>query len=115
MTTTSTGPEAMGARTGGKDELRKWNWGAFFWTWIWAGGHGLRLQAFIGFVVSLFIPLAPNIYFGVQGNRLAWEKGTYSSKEELRARERRWAWAAAIFYGVIAVVIVILVLSGAFE
>jgi hypothetical protein len=100
---------------GGKDELRKWNWGAFFWTWIWAAGHGLRGEAAIGFFVGLFVPLAPNIYFAVKGNRLAWEKGTYSSKEELRAKERRWAWAAAIFYGLIAIVILIALLTGGFE
>ena len=98
-----------------KDELDKWNWGAFFWTWIWAFGHRVWAQGAVGFVVSIFVPLAPNIYFALKGNRLAWEHGSYSTKEELRARERRWAWAAAIFYGAIAAILVLLVLVGAFD
>ncbi len=30
MSTTSTDPDAVGTTTG-KDELDKWNWGAFLW------------------------------------------------------------------------------------
>lgn len=107
---TMTSPTASG-----KDELLKWNWAAFFWTWIWAFGHRLWLQGLIGLVVGIFVPLAPNIYFALKGNRLAWENGTYSSREELRTRERRWAWAAAILYAAIAVILVLVVLAGGFE
>ncbi len=114
MSTTSSDSDAVGTTTG-KDELDKWNWGAFFWTWIWALGHRLWGQALIGFVVSIFVPIAPNIYFALKGNRLAWQTGIYGAREELRARERRWAWAAAIFYGAIAVIIVLAVVAGVFE
>ena len=98
-----------------KDELHKWNWGAFFWTWIWALAHRLWGQAAIGLVVSLVVPLAPNIYFALKGNRLAWERGTYASKEELRARQRRWAWAALAFYSAIVALLGLLVVLGVFE
>jgi hypothetical protein len=98
-----------------KAEVDKWNWGAFFWTWIWALGHRLWRQAVIGFVVGAFVPLAPNLYFGLRGNRLAWESGGFSSPEELRARQRRWAWGALFFYSAVVLVLGLLVVLGVFE
>ena len=95
--------------SGGKDELDKWNWGAFLWTWIWAFGHRRWGQGLLWLVVSFFIPLVANVYLGVKGNRFAWETGNYSSREELRASQRRWVWAWMIFIGVIAAIVLVLV------
>ena len=33
------------------------------------------------------------IVFARKGNRWIWERGCYGSHEELRAKERKWAWA----------------------
>lgn len=94
----TTDPDAI---PGQKDELDKWNWGACLWTWIWAIGHRRWLHGIVGLLVGLVIPIVTNVYFGLKGNKLAWETGAYGSKEELRERERRWAWAFLIFVGVL--------------
>jgi hypothetical protein len=114
MSTTSSEPDAVGTTTG-KDELDKWNWGAFLLSWIWALGHGLWLQGILGLLVS-FIPfggLVVSIFFALKGNRWAWEKGTYSTKEELREKERKWAAAGVIFIGLIVALAIIVVAAGA--
>jgi hypothetical protein len=105
----TTDPDAI---PGEKDELDKWNWGGFLWSWIWAIGHKHYGKGVIAFIVSLFIPLVAGIYFGLKGNRLAWETGTYASKEELRQKERTWVKAWFIFAGVIVAVIVLVVAAG---
>ena len=79
--------------TAGKDELDKFNWGAFLWTWIWALGHRAWVWALVG-----LIPIVGNFVLGFKGNKLAWENGNYASKEELRQKERRWVWAYLIFF-----------------
>jgi hypothetical protein len=82
---------------GGKDELDKWNWGAFLWTVIWALGHKLWKQAIIGLLISIVTlgigSIGVAIWYALKGNRWIWERGGYSSKEELRQKERKWAWA----------------------
>ena len=96
MSTTSTDPDAVGTTTG-KDELDKWNWGAFLWTVIWALGHKLWKQAIIGLLITVVTLGIGNIgvaiWYALKGNRWIWERGGYSSKEELRQKERKWAWA----------------------
>jgi hypothetical protein len=92
-------------------QLDRWNWGAAFFNWIWALGHGLWVYALLGFVLS-FIPLAAFILFGIKGNEWAWARGGYSSVEELRAKERKWAIAALIVF-VISILLVILVVVAA--
>lgn len=105
----TTDPDAI---PGQKDELDKWNWGGFLWSWIWAIGHRQWAKGIVAFLVSLIIPFVAGIYFGLKGNRLAWETGTYSSKEELRRRERTWVKAWFIFAGVIVALIVLAVAAG---
>ena len=92
-------------------QLDRWNWGAAFFSWIWALGHGLWVYALLGFVLS-FIPLAAFILFGLKGNEWAWARGGYSSVEELRAKERKWAIAALIVI-VVAILLGILLAAAA--
>jgi hypothetical protein len=94
-----------------RPELDRWNWGAAFFGWIWALGHGLWLYALLGFVLG-FIPLVPFILFGLKGNDWAWDRGGYSSVEELRTKERKWAIAALIVLVISIVLIVIAVAAG---
>lgn len=102
--------------TGGKDELDKWNWGAFLWGVIWAFGHRLWKQALIGLaimVVTLGIGgIGVQVWYALKGNRWVWERGGYGSKEELRRKERKWAWAYLWFtLAAIALYVVLLVLA----
>ena len=98
----------------GKDELTKWNWGAFLWGPIWALGHRLWVHGVVGLVLSFipFVGLGVSVYFALKGNRWAWDRGGYSSHEELRAKERAWAWAALVFYGLLVALIVLAAATG---
>lgn len=94
--------------TGSRPQLDRWNWGAAFFTWIWALGHRLWLYALLGFVLN-FVPIVPFVVFGLKGNEWAWDGGGYASVEELRAKERKWAIAALIFLLVLIALLVLLV------
>jgi hypothetical protein len=95
-------------------ELRKFNWGAFLLNWIWAFGHGLWLWGILG-----LIPLVGTIVMfvlGFKGNRWAWEKGDYTGAEDLRRRERKWAWAALwVYLGIFVLAFLIGLLAGSSE
>jgi hypothetical protein len=90
----TTDPDAI---PGQKDELDKWNWGAFLWGPIWALGHRLWGKGIVALVVSIvtlgIAGIAFQIWFALKGNRWIWDRGGYGSKEELRRKERKWAWA----------------------
>lgn len=77
-------------------ELRKFNWGALLLGWVWAFGHRLWLWGILGLIP--LVGLVVQIGQGFQGNRMAWERGGYASAEELRRKERRWAWASLWVY-----------------
>ena len=97
MSTTTPDHGSAAVAIGGKDELQKWNWGAFLWVWIWAFGHRLWGKATLAFVVSFVTFGLASIVFGIwfaqKGNRWIWDRGGYASREDLRAKERKWAWA----------------------
>ncbi len=90
-------------------ELHGWNWGAFFFTWIWGLAHGvywplvMLVLAIIPFINAIsFLVIA--IYLGMNGNRLAWEKRKFASVEQFRATEKVWAIVGLVFFilGIIA-------------
>jgi hypothetical protein len=101
----TTDPDAMETTVGQKDELDKWNWGAFLWGLIWAFGHRLWKQALIGLVITVvtlgIAGIGVGIWYALKGNRWIWERGGYGSKEELRQKERKWAWAYLWFLVII--------------
>jgi len=98
--------------TQARPKLDGWNWGAAFFNWIWALGHKMWLYALLGFVLG-FIPFASFILSGLKGNEWAWDRGGYSSVEDLRAKERKWAIAALVVLVVSIVLVVLLVALGA--
>ena len=88
------------------EELRRFNWGGFLLGWVWAFGHRLWLWGALGLIplVSVVVQLV----LGFRGNRIAWENGSYESEEELRRKERVWAWAAVcVWLGVLVFLLVI--------
>jgi hypothetical protein len=94
--------------------LKKWNWGAFLLSWIWAFGHGQILIGILILVLGLIpvigtlVDLGLVIYLGIKGNELAWNSGKFTSIEQLKETERVWAkWAVIIF--IISIVLFILI------
>ncbi len=75
------------------DEIIKWNWGAFWLTWIWGIGN----RSYIA-LLSL-LPIANLImpfYLGKRGNELAWKNNRWYDIEELHHTQKKWAIAGWI-------------------
>ncbi len=78
-----------------EEDLKGWNWGAFFLNWIWALNHKymlglLALVPCVGFVMA--------IYMGIKGNQIAWESGRFATLEEMKKCQKVWMmWGLGIF------------------
>lgn len=70
-------------------EARRWNWGAFFLTWIWGVGNNV-LIAFLVWVP--FLNLVMPIILGIKGGEWAWQKKRWDSVEHFQSVQRIWAW-----------------------
>ena len=90
---------------------KRFNWGAFFFNWIW----GIVYQKWIMLIVLIisFIPIVSLInlglviYFGTQGNKWAWQARLYKSIEEFHKIQRNWAAAGVglfVFFFAIGVI-----------
>lgn len=86
------------------DVENKFNWGAFFLTWIWGifNKSYITLIIFPAILLSLIpiigtiIPLGLSIWFGIRGNKWAWENGNFSSIASFHAIQKKWAIAGLI-------------------
>jgi len=104
------------------DELKGFNWGAFWLTCVWGGAHKAKVTNWIILavilssipvtaimVIGFILTFALAIFFGVKGNEWAWKNGKFTSNENFKRTERIWAWTgwiivilltAAIIYSV---------------
>lgn len=81
-------------------QIRKWNWGAFFFTWIWGIANGtyiafLALIPYVGFVMPFVL--------GAKGSEWAWSNKRWQSVEQFRDTQRTWAIAGAVVFGILIV------------
>lgn len=104
-----------------------WNWGAFWFGWLWLVNHKL-VGAGIGLLVGSFVlGLIPvvnilaalagfgvAIYLGIIGNRLGWQNRPFNSVEDFKACQRVWGFwvlGSFLFSVVIGVAAVLLALA----
>ncbi len=85
----------MGALSIMPPEIRSWNWGAFFLSWIWGIANGtyialLTLIPYVGFVMVFVL--------GAKGNEWAWRNKRWQSVEHFRRVQRGWAIAGLVFF-----------------
>jgi hypothetical protein len=79
------------------EEIKEWNWGAFFLTWIWGIGNKVWL-ALIALAPLPFVGLVMGIILGIKGNEWAWQSKKWDTIEEFRHRQRIWMyWGIAAF------------------
>ena len=76
-------------------EIDRWNWGAFFLSWIWGLGNGtpialLTLVPLVGFVMIFVL--------GAKGSRWAWRNKRWDSVEHFKRVQRKWAIAGVIVW-----------------
>ena len=76
-------------------ETDKWNWGAFFCTWIWAAYHKIYWPLaiiivacipYVGQVASMVL----SVYLGLTGSAKSWNSGRYSSFESYKSAKKTW-------------------------
>jgi hypothetical protein len=97
-------------------QSRGWNWGAFYFSWIWCFAHGMPLVG-LGILVASCIPfggIIAMIVLGTQGYKLAWQNRRFDNVEHLFTVERIWAkWALGFFLFsiVMGILYVILMIS----
>ncbi|MBR5893870.1 MAG: FHA domain-containing protein [Bacteroidaceae bacterium] len=79
----------------------KWNWGAFLCTWLWAACHRKFWPLLVLLVSAVpYIGQAAQImlafYLGLNGSRIAWECGKYSTVESYCKAQKAWTVAGVI-------------------
>lgn len=85
---------------------KKFNWGAFFLTWVWGIGNKtyitfLILTSVLFCIIPLVGGLAPlifKIWFGIKGNEWAWQNKHFESIEAFHKNQRNWVKASIICY-----------------
>lgn len=105
-------------------ELGRWNWGAFYFGWIWGVFNKVYVSlvqlvisilsfAFtvmgLGIVAPIFglINIGISIWLGVKGSQMAWDNGAYRNLEHFRTSRHNWNVAAAIVFGIFIFIIII--------
>lgn len=99
-------------------EIKKWNWAAFFFGFIWAIMNGIRWPLYI-VAFSIFVDIiiedysfASNIYWiiasaiifqiinialSINGNEWAWNAKSWASVEHFQSVQRKWNIATICF------------------
>ena len=101
--------------TGGPvpEEIKGWNWGAFWLSWIWGIAHNVWIS-----LLCFCLGLIWMIVLGIKGNEWAWQHRQFDSIEqfkETQAAWSKWGWIILAIQVVIGIVWVIfaVVLAGA--
>jgi hypothetical protein len=73
-------------------ELQRWNWGAFFLSWIWSIGN----KTYIGlFALIPFVGIVMMFVLGAKGSEWAWQNKRWQSVEHFKSVQRSWAIGGA--------------------
>lgn len=97
-------------------EIEKWNWGAFFCSWLWGIFHKIYWPLLI--ILLSFIPylglvcvLCLDVYLGIRGSRIAWECGKYKDFDSYKNAQHEWAIGGLIWFALSACAIAFLTYS----
>lgn len=87
------------------NDLKHFNWGAFLLNWIWGIMHGkyITLVYFPACLIPVIGPIAVSIWFGLVGNKWAWDSKNWSSIEDFNQIQRNWVkiWLILFVLGLI--------------
>lgn len=105
----ATTPTADSENTSGTDgvvpdEIKGWNWGAFFLTWIWSIGNSV----WIGLLALISpITLIIAIVLAIKGNEWAWQKRRFQSVEQFKQVQKTWSIVGLILFIICLVIMII--------
>lgn len=87
------------------EAIKGWNWGAFFFNWLWGVFNGIYWPLIL--IVLNFIPyVGPIIAFcccialGIKGNEWAWKAKAWSGIAEFKRVQHNWAIAILWIFGI---------------
>lgn len=93
---------------------KRFNWGAFFLTWIWGVCNKtyITLLIFLTLIpfVGMFIGLPLQIWFGIKGNEWAWKNKKFKGVNDFHRYQKNWAIAGTVlslFFTALSIVIVL--------
>ena len=99
----------MGSASIVPPEIYRWNWGAFFLSWIWGIGNKsyLTLLCLIPYFNFIWIFVA-----GAYGSKWAWQNNKWDSIEHFQRVQQTWAkWGIGLFVGSIALMVALIIIS----
>jgi hypothetical protein len=77
-------------------EVRKWNWGAFMFNWIWGCGNGAYLALL--YFIPVFGWFVWPFVCGARGNIWAWKSGKFKDLDTFLTTQRTWNIAGIIMF-----------------
>jgi len=96
-------------------EIRHFNWGAFLLNWIWGimNKKYITLVYFPACLIPIIGPLAVSIWFGIAGNKWAWEAQEWDSPKKFNDVQKNWVklWIILFILGLIFAVKTFIILS----
>jgi len=73
----------------------EWNWGAFFWTWIWGICNNVWIALLaltpIGNIIMPFV-------LGAKGSQWAWENKDWDGEEHFIRIQHRWSFSGVLLF-----------------
>lgn len=95
---------------------KRFNWGACLLSWIWGLGNRSYITLIIFPiailsiipVVGFIIQIGAIIWFGINGNKWAWQNKRWNSIEEFHRVQKKWAIAGVI----VAIIVLLLYILG---
>ncbi len=94
--------------------VKKWNWGAFFMTWIW----GLGNRTYVGLLGLIpVVNLVMAFILGAKGNEWAWKNKKWENAEQFTRVQGLWtAFGLGLLAGyVISLVLLVIALAVTFN
>ena len=97
----------------------KFNWGAFLFTWIWGCYYKkwitlLMIPACLIPFLGIFLALGLQIWFGINGNKWAWQNKRYKSIQDFHNVQKKWAIVGTILV-IIPLILSIFTISSLLE
>ena len=92
-------PVAPAANTSGMggpvpEEIKGWNWGAFWLSWIWGIGNNVWIS-----LLWFCLWIVWSIVLGIKGNEWAWQHRRFDSLEQFKQTQAlwsKWGWIIGV-------------------
>lgn len=98
---------------------KRFNWGAFFFSWLWGLGNRSYITLIIFPIAILdIVPILGTIvllgiliWFGINGNKWAWQNKKWKSIEEFHKVQKIWAISGCILICIFFILIPAIIIA----